>query len=284
MLNVAWQSYNSPTCRRTQWDMALLEDSLNLAGAQHFNNFEELRHSGQDSGQAFVVIAGQHQLKFIDALNWDLGFFSKVTLCVVGDEENLFPIREIKHPNLKFIIQSPKPGLHDDCQKILFGYPPDIDLYPATTEKTLDWFFAGQVNHSRRVECCSVLRNLTGGKLIETPGFLQGVSRAEYLNYTASAKVIPCPSGIASPDSFRMCEALEKGCVPVVDGHSPRAGYEGFWDYVLGEKPPFPVIDNWSDFPEILKDQLSQWPHNVLRCREWWAAYKNKMVEQLKSL
>lgn len=269
----------------TQWDMTLLKDSLDLAGAKHFKSFDELRHSNENNGRVFVVIAGQHQLNYINNLNLDLWYFSKVTLCVVGDEENLFPVEQIKHPNITFLIQSPKPGRHDAYpDRILFGYPPDIKRYsPATAEKTLDWFFAGQVNHKRREDCCRVLRTLANGVLLETPGFLQGFGRWEYLAHTGSAKIIPCPSGVASPDSFRMCEALECGCVPVVDGLSPRPGYESFWEYVLGEKPPFPVITDWNEFPKILQEQLDLWPSNAEKCRQWWAEYKNKFVEKLKS-
>lgn len=283
MLNVVWVSYNSKTCHKTQWDMSLLHDCLDRAGARHFENFEDLRHSNDNNGHVFVVIAGQHQLNFVDNLNLDLWYFSKVTLCIVGDEENLFPIHKINHPNIEFFVQSPKPGMHDRYpNRILFGYPPDMDLN-IKVEKKLDWFFAGQVNHKRREDCCKVLRTLANGVLLETPGFLQGFGRPEYSRYTAMAKVIPCPSGVASPDSFRMCEALEYGCIPIVDGLSPRQGYEGFWEYVLGEKPPFPVILDWNNFPKILQEQLASWPTNAQLCKQWWVNYKDRFVQKLKS-
>ena len=35
--------------------------------------------------------------------------------------------------------------------------------------------------------------------------------------------MIPCPSGPATPDSFRLWEALEAGCVPIADGYAPAA-------------------------------------------------------------
>lgn len=283
MLNVVWASYNSPTCMNTQWDMSLLTDCLDIAGAAHFKSFYNLRHSGKDNGCVFVVIAGQHQLKYVDTINWDLGYFSKVVFILVGDEENLFPIEQIKHPNIEFFVQSPKPKRHDAYpNRILFGYPPDVDIN-ISIQKSLDWFFAGQVNHKRREDCCKVLRTLANGVLLETSGFLQGFSRQQYLSYMATCKIAPCPSGVASPDSFRMCEALELGCVPVVDGLSPRPGYDGFWEYVLGEKPPFPVIVDWNEFPKILEEQLSLWPTNVEACKKWWSEYKNKFVEKLKS-
>ena len=266
--------------------MALLEDSLLMAGARNSADFPIC-------DEITVVIAGQHQLPYVNALNSDLAPYQKVTLCVVGDEENLFPIQEINHPNIRFFIQTPKPNQYNHCEKLLVGYPPDTraliqEHELKKTSRTLDWFFAGQINHQRRQDCYDMLLfeigfNNSNGCLLGTAGFTQGLSRLEYMQRMASAKIIPCPSGVASPDSFRVCEALELGCVPVVDGKSPRAGYEGFWEYVLGEKPPFPIINEWSEFPRILEEQLSQWPNNAIRCMKWWEKYKQGLAQKLKN-
>lgn len=260
--------------------MALLEDSLTQAGATHFTNFNGV----PVNGAVAVVIAGQHQRQYVDCLNMDLSRYSKVALFVVGDEENLFPLREVQHQNIKFFVQTPKPGQYDDCEKLLVGYPPII--YKPRIEKTLDWFFAGQVTHERRHECVDVLRFLQqNGVLIPTAGFTQGISRIGYLDCMASAKVIPCPSGVCSPDSFRFAESLECGCIPVVDGRSPRSGYEGFWNYVFDSPNlPFPIIDSWSEFPQILNSLLENWEQKQAKCQQWWNQYKTDLIEKLKRI
>lgn len=267
--------------------MTFLEDSFNRLNVRHFNDFgqfDKFIHS-------FVVIAGQHQLPYVANLNADLARFEKVILCIVGDEENLFPFREIKHPNIKFIIQTPKPRVHDDCEKLLVGYSSFdlknlINSFPSgySFEREHDWFFAGQVNHNRRKECVEVLRRLSKGMLLETAGFTQGMPQGLYFLNMLKSKIIPCPSGVCSPDSFRFAEALECGCVPVVDGKSPKAGYEGFWEYVLGEKPPFPIIQDWREFPDILQEQLKLWPDNARHCSQWWDNYKFQFSQRLADL
>jgi hypothetical protein len=152
---------------------------------------------------------------------------------------------------------------------------------PPGEVRELDWFFAGQANHERRRKLVATLLGLPGGRLKETAGFAQGFDRVDYLALMAQAKVVPCPSGPATPDSFRVWEALEAGCIPVVDEDCPAYNTPGFWELLLGEKPPFPTVTDWSTFPAVLDGLLDGWPDNTAIIQAWYRDYKQRLAGRI---
>jgi len=237
-----------------------------------------------------VVLPARHCVAHYDYINEWIARYPWVLLLVTGDEESNFEAQRIKHPNIKRWQQLPKPGVHDFADRFLInGFPAPIHQYLPKLEKfgllkPLNWFFSGQITHVRRRECVDVLRNIQlapDGKMVygilkETEGFTQGMPHDEYYQFMAMAKLVPCPSGAVMPDSFRLAEALEAGCIPIADGVSPRSDWpRGYWPYVFGEQPPFPIIENW---PDMLKLDIGEWPANANRCFAWWGQYKRKLA------
>jgi predicted aldo/keto reductase-like oxidoreductase len=52
---------------------------------------------------------------------------------------------------------------------------------------------------------------MLGGQCVETDGFGKEILDYEtYMTRMAQAKIVPCPSGIETPDNFRLYEALDK--------------------------------------------------------------------------
>jgi hypothetical protein len=129
------------------------------------------------------------------------------------------------------------------------------------------------------------LRRLKGGRLLETQQFYSGMEHAEYYRLLGQAKVIPCPSGPVNSDTFRMAEALEAGCIPVID---QRPGWKhnhprGFFDMVFPQGFPFPLLDDWNQFPGVLDNLLSNYAPKQREVREWWASYKADYYSWLKT-
>jgi hypothetical protein len=92
----------------------------------------------------------------------------------------------------------------------------------------------------------------------------------------AVAKIIPCPSGPVTPDTFRLWEALESGCVPIVDASCPKIGFPPyFWERMFGEKPPFQLVHNWDCLPDLIQEQVNEWPSNAIALQGWWANYQS---------
>ncbi len=270
---------------RLTWSQAMVEDILTGPGGEHLVGFDELP---DDALGAVVVIPAEYYLRQLEWLNVRLNNLDWAVVILTSDECSQFPVSRLQHrlDRMRVWVQTPRPGQHGGTRFLPFGPPPDTrkmlgERTGPADRRHLDWVFAGQVNHARRQQLVEVLRTMDGGELIPTKGFTQGLERGQYLGLLAQAKVVPCPGGIGGPDSFRVWEALEAGCLPVVDARCPAYTSEGYWRFVLGESPPFPVVDNWETFPELLDGLLAGWPGNAVRAQAWWMGWQRKVAQRI---
>lgn len=227
---------------------------------------------------AVMIVHGGRQLGSIDRVNMDLESLRWAIVICLGDEECSFPVEEIEHPNCRIWVQEPMPGRHDFADRfILDGYTPHTkkfvkELYDTTRD--LDWVFAGQVTHARRRACRDALQSIDwGGVIIESKGYCQGVSIEEYHRLLFRAHIVPCPSGPFSPDSARVCEALECGAIPILDDLSPTRHEPGFWGMVLGPNHPLPVVQSWDTLPDVLREVKASWHERREEIAKWWLRY-----------
>lgn len=255
----------------------------------HCNTWKQLP---EKSTGAIVIVHGGHQRKQLEEVLRDLQTLRWSLVMVMCDDESAFPTRKLLGPNRKIWQQMPIPRVHSFADRLMIcGYPKDcqeeLGKFPTSlmVEKPLNWFFAGQVNHVRRYQCVRALSNIDRGVLVETKSFFeQGLDRYTYYFGLARAKFAPCPSGPVTPDTIRMAEALEAGCIPIVD-ECPglTSGYpQEYFKNVFGEYPPFPIIKDWSTLPQIIDKELRDWPQNQIRVQKWWKEYKTKMGIWLK--
>lgn len=282
MIPVVWLNFNYDAPNRGYWDQALLDQLLSGALWSTATTREMESHDSMpsDIDGAVVVVPGRQNAENYHLVQEAILPLKWVLLIVTGDEEGAFPIEAIDHPNMRKWVMTPQPRHSGMSVELGSGMPPNMK--PAICDKTLDWFFAGQITHERREQCAGVLRSMAGGELIETPGFTQGLGQVEYWDRLARAKVAPCPGGPISPDSFRLFEALEAGCIPVADAYSGRrdSGNPHYWYRIFGE-PFFPVVGDWAEFPEVLNGLLTGWPHNANRVASKWQGYKRDLAHTL---
>lgn len=241
-------------------------------------DFVEEVDSLDDKDGAVIFVRSNGNIPYIREFN---DYIAKLKWCLIilTENENCNNFyKMIKHSNCKIWLQTP--GSADEADYFLpFGYPVIIEGCD-NKDRKYDWFFSGQVTHETRVKCVKVLRGIENGKLVETGGFNQGLPHLEYIEYMRDSKVVPCPGGVATQDTFRIYEALESGCVPVVS-----KGY--IWSKIF-EEVPFPVIDSWEELPAAMKQITDNWEAKQLEVIKWWADYKLKVREdflmQLSSL
>lgn len=298
MVPVVWKSYNPDSPSRGYWDQGLVEDLLsnklwNPTGGYSFSHYESFNLPEIDNlSGAIVVIPARSNTEYVDKLNEDLSAFSWVILILTGDEENIFPLDKIKHNNIKVYVMSPRENLDLSKYRVLgTGYPPHLKkqfINQPVPDKTLDYFFSGQATHGRRLEMQAELKkvkddNELTAKTFYSRGFTQGLKPTNYYTYFSRAKVAPCPSGPETPDTFRLFEALELGCVPIGDTTVTKGGFtDNYWTFFFGEEPPFPIIKNYSDISGYIKDQAKMYPEVNNWVYAWWQTKKRRLAYQLR--
>jgi hypothetical protein len=150
------------------------------------------------------------------------------------------------------------------------GYVRDVPVFPVkpVEERSIHVFFSGHLS-SKRVQMYRafhpVYKRLPGGAargafklsrrrygrwLVQhdlsralprslvrfTEGFQHGLSRAEYGECLANSRIVLCPSGASSPETFRHLEAMRAGAVLVSEPLPQTHFYRG---------APIVTVDDW---------------------------------------
>lgn len=207
---------------------------------------------------------------------------------IVADECNLFDLDNLTHPNMRVWVQTPRVGNDYDYSRTFgvgYAYARKYGktLYNEYMKKPYDVFISGQNTHPRRHEIFAKLYeygNKHGGaKILETKGFTQGLVPKNYYNNLAKTKIAPAPSGVYSPDSFRVYEALELGCIPIADDLSPSYDSKGYWGR-LYPNAPFPILQD-SNISKPIRDNLSEFAAKSNQVYAWWQFEKYKLKQSI---
>lgn len=300
MITCAWLSYRPDESPADKWDAGDVRRWVDeIAGIEHLYTDTLV---GLEDGAIVVFPAGvhsdqmhvQHLFDEINAMRW-------CVLFLTADEQSLFPIHYINLPHVHIVQQTPVPigeGTTGQYADEFIGYclPPQghAILERLTAEanasvdfaRPFDWMFSGQVTHDHRKDAAMSMQQVSGGYFKGTSSFANtsdGLEPELYYERMSQAKIIPCPSGPATPDSFRAWEALEAGCLPILDGTCRDYDTPGYWDLVAPNLPPtVPVLDNWSQFPGAVATALNAWPANANQASAWWQMRKRTLRVELQ--
>lgn len=295
MIPVVWLTYHDHCHPRAMWDQQWLArlfdgDVWRPPGALRFEHHDSLDRLPTDARGAVVIIPGRFHASDDDytRLTRELGRLHWVLAIVTSDEESLFDHRRVTHERIAWWIAQPRVDRHEPGDAFYLGAGPP-DHAPATyrdqplPEPLWRWAFSGQVTHQRRLEAAIEMRAIADGPAVflrETDSFAAGLERPDYLDMLGAAIAAPCPSGPATQDTFRFYEALEAGCVPIVD-ELRNDGGRGYWDLTYGARRPFPSVEQWGELTGRLGRVLDAWPQSANRCGAWWLAWQRGAAQRL---
>lgn len=203
-----------------------------------------------------------------------------LVLFVTANEEGLFSVANYERTGaFKKWLQTPH--RHQAADHYLpWGWTPGCSS-DIEAKKELDCSFAGQITHRRRWDMMAAFPEIAMAvrkwEFHGSDGFAKGISQSEYYAMIGRSKVVPCPSGPLTVDSFRVCEALQLGAIPVLDGASPRGPYREYWKRLFGDHHPLPVVEHWEDFPLTLEQLLEYWPMHWKRVSAFWQGWKAQL-------
>jgi hypothetical protein len=228
--------------------------------------------------KAFIVVPGPQNIGYEDLLNKQIQNLSRVVLFITGDEEGLFDIQKIIHPNIEIWIQYPHEK-HKNYNKLPIGVPQHLKkMVPKYLPKQYDLYFGGQITHSRRKELADAIKNMPNSLFKPTAGFAQGDEPKEYYKNLTSAKIAPTPSGAVVIDSFRFFEAIEMLCLPIADKIDPKGINTNFYNILFQYNvPPVESVSSWFDLDKLVPELLNLYPQNMHDVVTWWIKYKRDL-------
>ncbi len=235
---------------------------------------EMLEETDKIENADIVIIPGAYQFELVDNINRELSKLEKVVVIVTSDEEGKFPLHKLKHKDMRLYATYPHKTTAN-VRWLPIGYPPHInEKGKEAPEKTLDLFYAGQINHEDRQNMYNELIQLeVNGEIVPSKGFAQGLERKEYIQKMSEAKVVPCPRGNISPDSFRLYETMECGAVPIAE-------YPNFWTKIFKDAP-FPIIQTKEQWRGYCQDAIYDYPRSNNKIQSWWIREKQKIRQEL---
>lgn len=223
--------------------------------------------------EAIVIIPGAYQWDIVESINQVLAPLKKCAVIVTSDEENRFPLEKLRHPCMDLYATYP----HETEAEVTWlpiGPTPHSTMC-GCGDKTIDILFAGQVtNESRQKMFDALIASEKPELTIElypSSGFAQGLPAEDYHKKMAAAKVVLCPKGNVSEDSFRLYEALEKGAIPIPQNPD-------FWQKLF-ISTPFPIVSNNEQWIGYAEDAVKQYPALNNRCQAWWTKKKREIRE-----
>lgn len=293
MIDLVYQSYDPAIPADDYWDLGTINRLLagKLWSAVALPEFKRLQDIGEIKEGGVIVFPARRQVQYAKQLRRDLERLKWAVVILVGDEANEFPAQQIALPHVKLWIMSAHPDRHvDGARKIGSGVPPiGYEVLPQyqqeSYERPTDYFFSGQLTHERRQLLKKELdvfdefsfNHHLQGVIHYSEGFTQGIEPARYFQEMAKAKTALCPSGAINPESFRLFEALESGCIPILDSYSPEYKEDNFWIWFFDEQPPFPIYTKPEQTRGYIEDSVKQFPALSNKIFAWWQRKKRDM-------
>jgi hypothetical protein len=287
VLDVWWLNLHPDVCHpRQTWDVQLLDGIL--AGGVWPNGLDTPRHAETPQAPscgAVVFINGGFHHDDVATLNERLSDLTWAVVLITSDEGSRFPLDELVPPDRhRLWVMTPRPDRHypDGTRFVGEGWPVGTPAMLAAGDvRRSDVFFAGQVNHDRRESMWANLERYAGeaefGIVVDglrSDAFAHGLERDVYLERLSHSRVVLAPGGPRTPDSFRAYEALEAGCVPLLD-RTTSNDYppDGYWQLVAPGCPA-PLVDDWNQLDKHLDAVLADWPLRAAECSAWWQQRK----------
>lgn len=264
MIPVVWLWLNDER-HEGFWDWGLLKEMFDKSDY----DFEH-HHTDTLIGFDFAVVvipgaAHQHQ---VDKINMELARTEECIVIITSDEERLFPYRSLQHPKMKLYLGYGQPG--DEADLFLPLGARDGFIPSPNNQKTVDVGFLGQAPTDDRKALVSALRGMDGDMKV-TGGFGQG-SQEDYAYRMSKIKIAPAPHGTVHPDSFRLYEAMESACIPVVRD-------DEYWRFMEAD---YWSVEDWGQLPDRVKQILPSWKPIATKAAIGWQWKKRTLRKQLE--
>ena len=204
---------------------------------------------------------------------------SKIFLFHLGDETGAYDLSLI-YKNCDYVWRtfcSNRYFNNELIKCIPIGYKSGISNKKFDNRK-YKWAFIGTPHKSSRQDLLFQLSDIRQFFCHKTEQFNKKIITVnEMSEVLSSTEFLPCPNGFVHPETYRIYEALECECIPIVEN-----AYK-YYDRLFPDNP-FIKIDKWSQAKAIIKE----WDKDTVKkkreeCKVWWKKYKISIQNFLKN-
>ena len=204
---------------------------------------------------------------------------SKILLFHLGDESGSYDLSEI-YTKCSYVFRtfcSNKYFKNSQVRCIPIGYKSGI-IDKQKRNRGYKWAFTGTPHKSSRHDLLFQLSTIKPYFCHKTEKFnTKIISVDEMSEVLSSTEFLPSPNGFFHPETYRLYEALQCGCIPIVED-----AYM-YYDRLFPNNP-FIKINKWADAKPIIngwnQDQIKK---KQKECKDWWSNYKNELQEFVKN-
>ncbi len=205
---------------------------------------------------------------------------SRIFLFHLGDESGVYDLSQV-YKNCKYVWRtfcSNKYFQNSKIKCIPIGYKSGV-LNTNENKRKYKWAFTGTPHKSSRHDLLFQLSNIKPFFCHKTKKFdVKIILVNEMTKILSQTEFLPCPNGFFHPETYRLYEALECGCIPIVEN-----AYR-YYDRLFPQNP-FIKIDKW----EEAKPTIKGWADEQIKkkreeCITWWTEEKNKIKNNIKNL
>ena len=91
---------------------------------------------------------------------------------------------------------------------------------------------------------------------------------------------VPCPMGWQNPESCRLYEALEWGCIPIIK----RYNGEDYYKNILGDHP-IPVVNEWDEINSLIQELKSEDLDKLIKkINNWYLNYLDSISNNVENI
>ena len=232
-----------------------------------------------EDGDTLIIVDSSIEKKIDLYTNLKL-ICSKIFLIHLGDEGGSYDLIPI-YNNCDFVWRGFCSNKYFNNKKINclpIGYKSGVRLKNFQNERKYKWAFIGTPHKSSRQDLLFQFSNIEPSYNYKTKKFNEKILNVDEMSEILSSTIfVPCPNGFVHPETYRLYEALECECIPIVEN-----SYK-YYDRLF-PKNPFLKIDKWIDAKEI----ISNWDKNRIKnkqdeCKKWWSEYKKNLQLFIKN-
>jgi len=204
---------------------------------------------------------------------------SKILLFHLGDETGSYDLSQV-YDKCTYIFRtfcSNKYFKNEKVKCIPLGYKSGI-VNTKKSVRNYKWAFTGTPHKSSRHDLLFQLSNIKPFFCHKTEKFNKKIILVDEMSdVLSSTEFVPCPNGFFHPDTYRLYEALECGCIPIVEDT-----YK-YYDRLYPSNP-FIKVGKWIDAKTIIKNwKFDQIKEKQEECNTWWNSYKTDLQEFIKN-